>query len=109
MYNIILKSKKWLTINCCSEYNRAVHTKILQIEKERGGRRERSMVHGGKKQGEKEKEMAKERVCENDGKGNRAMTEGKKVCKRGRAQWHGGKSAITREKVNKMVEGRQQW
>jgi len=41
------------------------------------------MAHGERKQGEREKEMARERMCENDGKGKRAMTEGRKVRKKG--------------------------
>jgi hypothetical protein len=52
-------------------------------ERKRGGKGERSMAHGEKEQGEREKKMAKEKVCEKDGRRNRAMIKGKRVCKKG--------------------------
>ncbi len=55
-----------------------------QREKKRG-QRERSMTHGEREQGEREKKTAKEKVCEKDGRKNRAMIEGKKVRKKGKS------------------------
>jgi len=52
-------------------------------ERKRGGKGERSMTHGEREQGEREKKTAKEKVCEKDSKKNRTMIEGKKVRKKG--------------------------